>query len=61
MTDEDPGYWRFCDIVEQTRVTTPTIATPPETERVVLEQHTVTGEYRTRPLQNVAREARSEE
>lgn len=55
MSDE--GYWRFCDIVERTRVTSPTIATPPETERVVLEQHTATGEYRLRPLRAVVEEA----
>lgn len=51
------GYWRFCKVIERTRITAPTIATPPETERVVLEQHTDTGEYRLRPLAEVVTEA----
>lgn len=46
----DSGYWRFCEIVERTKIPGPTLATPAETERVVLEQHTETGEYRVRPL-----------
>lgn len=52
----DTGYWRFCEIIERTRVTSPIIATPAETERVVLEQHTKTGEYRVRPLQAIIEE-----
>ncbi|MFB6304292.1 MAG: hypothetical protein ABEH47_03930 [Haloferacaceae archaeon] len=51
MSDE--GYWRFCEVLERTRVTSPTIASAPQTERVVLEQHTATGEYRLRPLAEV--------
>lgn len=53
----DDGYWRFCEILERTRVTSPTIASPPQTERVVLEQHTGTGAYRLRPLGEVTDEA----
>lgn len=48
--DHDADYWRFCEIVERREVTGPTVTTPPRTERVVLEQHTGTGDYRTRPL-----------
>lgn len=59
MSDPE-GYWQFCDIIERTRVTGPTITTPPETERVVLEQHTGTGAYRIRPLHVVIAEAREE-
>lgn len=55
MTDD--GYWRFCDILERTRVTSPTIASAPQTERVVLEQHTATGAYRLRSLADVTDEA----
>lgn len=58
MTEQ--GYWRFCDILERTRVTSPTIASAPQTERVVLEQHTGSGAYRTRPLDAVADEAEGE-
>ena len=54
MTD---GYWRFCKVLERTKVTAPAIATQPETERVVLEQHTGTGEYRLRNLDTVLAEA----
>jgi hypothetical protein len=57
----EDGYWRFCDTFEETRVTSPTIATPPETERVVLEQHTGTGDYRVRPIRAVLTEASREE
>jgi hypothetical protein len=57
----DSGYWRFCEILERTRITTPTVTAPPETQQVVLEQHTVTGEYRVRPLKEVAKEAREHE
>lgn len=57
----DDGYWRFCEFLERTHITAPTIAAPPETERVVLEQHTATGEYRIRPLERVTGEAREEE
>ncbi|RCU46392.1 hypothetical protein DU504_03150 [Haloplanus salinus] len=46
----DSGYRRFCEIVERTKIPGPTLATPAETERVVLEQHTETGEYRTLPV-----------
>jgi len=42
-------HWQFCDIVERTTIPGPTLATPAETERVVLEQHTETGEHRVRP------------
>lgn len=55
MSDE--GHWRFCDILERTRVTSPTVASAPETERVVLEQHTGTGAYRLRPLADVIDDA----
>lgn len=55
MTEE--GYWRFCDVVERTNVPNTVIATPPETERAVLEQHTGTGEYRLRSLDEVLTEA----
>lgn len=58
MSDE--RYWRFCEIIERTTVTSPTIVTRPDTERVVLEQHTKTGEYRVRPLRTVVAEARDE-
>ena len=56
------GYWQFCEILERRTVTAPTIASPPETERVVLEQHTEHGDYRLRPLTDVmeAAEAPSE-
>jgi hypothetical protein len=53
----EDGYWRFCDTFEEIRVTSPTITTAPETERVVLEQHTDTGDYRVRPIQTVVDEA----
>jgi hypothetical protein len=53
----DDGYWRFCEIVERQVVTSPTITAPPQTERVVLEQHTGTGKYRLRPLEQVTEEA----
>ena len=53
----DQGYWRFCDLLERTRVTSPAVASAPETERVVLEQHTGTGEYRVRPLADVVDDA----
>lgn len=56
MAPED-GYWRFCDMLERHNVTTPIITTPPETERVVLEQHTGTGKYRFRPFDEIANEA----
>jgi hypothetical protein len=56
MTD-DGEYWRFCEIIERQVVTSPTITAPPQTERVVLEQHTGTGEYRLRPLQAVTEAA----
>lgn len=49
----DDDYWRFCEIIERTVITSPTIATPPQTERVVLEQHTGTGEYRIKSLDDV--------
>lgn len=52
MSDAD-GYWRFCAIVEREVITTPTVTAPPHTERAVLEQHTGTGEYRLRPLDDV--------
>jgi hypothetical protein len=58
MTEAD-GYWRFCDIIERTVITSPTITSPPQTERVVLEQHTGTGDYRIRLLQDVTLEADS--
>lgn len=54
MTDNN--YWKFCNILERTRVTSPTIASRPETERVVLEQHTGSGDYRLRPLEEVLTE-----
>jgi stress response protein YsnF len=53
----DSGYWQFCDIVERTKIPGPTLATPAETERVVLERHTETGECRVRPLGVVMTEA----
>jgi hypothetical protein len=59
MTEAD-GYWRFCEIIERTVVTSPTITSAPQTERVVLEQHTGTGAYRIRPLQDVTMEADAE-
>jgi len=54
---DDGTYWRFCEIIERQVVTSPTITAPPQTERVVLEQHTATGEYRLRPLEQVTDEA----
>jgi len=51
------GYWQFCNIVERTKIPGATLTTPAETERVVLEQHTGTGEYRVRPLGGVMTEA----
>lgn len=59
MTDEE-GYWRFCDVIERTVITSPTITAAPATEKVVLEQHTATGEYRVRSLQDVTAEATHE-
>lgn len=56
----DSGYWQFCEIIERTRISGPTITTPAETEQVVLEQHTNTGEYRVRPLMAVMKEAANE-
>lgn len=56
MTEAD-GYWRFCEIIERTVITSPTITSAPQTERVVLEQHTGTGAYRIRSLQDVTLEA----
>ncbi|MFB6281320.1 MAG: hypothetical protein ABEH40_04825 [Haloferacaceae archaeon] len=56
MTEAD-GYWRFCEIIERTVVTSPTITSAPGTERVVLEQHTGSGAYRIRSLQDVTIEA----
>jgi len=56
MSEAD-GYWRFCDIIERTVITSPTITSAPQTERVVLEQHTVTGAYRVRSLREVTAEA----
>ena len=52
----DDGHWRYCDILERTRVTSPTVTSAPQTERVVLEQHTETGAYRIRPLADVVDE-----
>ncbi|MFB6080673.1 MAG: hypothetical protein ABEJ81_06730 [Haloferacaceae archaeon] len=56
MTDED-GYWRFCDVIERTVITSPTITSAPQIEKVVLEQHTATGAYRVRSLDDVTAEA----
>ena len=56
----DSGYWRFCEIIERTKIPGPTITTPAETEQVVLEQHTETGEYRVRPLKTVMHDAADE-
>ncbi|MFB6256697.1 MAG: hypothetical protein ABEH58_08255 [Haloplanus sp.] len=41
-------------------MTSPTVASAPQTERVVLEQHTGTGDYRLRPLTDVTEEANGE-
>ncbi|MFW5917932.1 MAG: hypothetical protein ACOCR0_00465 [Haloferacaceae archaeon] len=59
MSDED-GYWRFCEVVERTKIPRPAVTTPPETEKVVLEQHTATGAYRFRSLEAVMSEASEE-
>ena len=49
----EDGYWRFCDILERQVVSGPRITAPPHVERVVLEQHTETGAYRLRSLDEV--------
>jgi len=54
---DDEGYWRFCDIVERRVITSSIITSPPQTQQVVLEQHTETGEYRLRSLASVTEEA----
>lgn len=59
MPEED-GYWRFCDVIERTVITSPTITAAPGTEKVVLEQHTGTGAYRIRSLGDVTAEASHE-
>lgn len=51
------GYWRFCDMLKLTRIATQTITAPPQTERVVIEQHTENDEYRVRQLNTVLEEA----
>lgn len=56
--DTEHGRWEFCDIVQnQYKGVTQNDSGPntivPHSERLILEQHTETGEYRLRSLDRI--------